>query len=96
MLLFKKMRNKKMSNKFKNNSQIFRAEDRDINQERLKLLTTLEYKVFILLREGFSNRECSQRLKIKKKDFKKHLKSIYYKLDVSSPLEIIIKYHTSD
>lgn len=61
--------------------------------QRLSLLTTLEYKVFMLLREGFTKKECSQRLNLKRGEVKDCTKSIYSKLDVSSLAELIVKYH---
>lgn len=61
--------------------------------QRLSLLTTLEYKVFILLREGFTKKECSQRLNLKRGEVKDCTKSIYSKLEVSSLAELIVKYH---
>ncbi len=62
-------------------------------QQRLSLLTTLEYKIFMLLREGFKTKECSQRLNLKRGDVRDCVKSIYRKLDVSSLAELIVKYH---
>ena len=61
-------------------------------QQRLSLLTTLEYKIFMLLREGFSTQECSQRLNMKRSDVKAHVNSIYSKLNVMSLAELIVKY----
>lgn len=65
-------------------------------QERLSLLTIEEYKVFMLLREGFSTKECSQRLHMKHSDVKVHVKSIYSKLNVRSLSDLIIKYHENN
>ncbi|HBT63585.1 MAG TPA: hypothetical protein DEB10_02845 [Ruminococcaceae bacterium] len=61
-------------------------------QQRLSLLTTLEYKIFMFLREGFSTEECSQRLNMKRSDVKAHVNSIYSKLNVISSAELIVKY----
>ena len=61
-------------------------------QERLSRLTTSEYKVFMLLREGFTKKECSQRLNMKRRDVNSHMKRIYNKLHVSSLAELIVKY----
>lgn len=62
-------------------------------QQRLSLLTTLEYRLFMLLYEGFSKEECSQRLNMKRSDVNKYVKSIYFKLNVRSTAELIVKYH---
>ncbi len=61
--------------------------------QRLSLLTTLEYKVFMLLREGFTKKECSQRLNLKRGEVRVCAKSIYSKLNIRSLAELIIKYH---
>lgn len=68
-------------------------EDTEAHQQRLSLLTTPEYKIFMLLREGFSNKECSQRLNMRRGDINGHVKSIYSKLSVRSSAELIMKYH---
>lgn len=68
------------------------SENTEASLKRLSLLTTLEYKVFMLLREGFSKKECSQRLKMKRGDVENHVKSIYSKLNVRSAAELIVKY----
>ena len=60
--------------------------------QKLSLLTTLEYQVFMLLREGFSAKECSQRLNMKRSDVKDYVNSIYNKLQVRSLAELIVKY----
>ena len=61
-------------------------------QERISLLTTSEYKVFMLLREGFKKNECSQRLDMKRGEVNSHVKRIYRKLNVGSLAELIVKY----
>lgn len=61
-------------------------------QEKILLLTTLEYKVFMLLREGFTKKECSQRLHMKRRDLIRQIKSVYRKLQVKSLAELIMKY----
>lgn len=61
-------------------------------QQRLALLTTPEYKVFMLLREGFSKKECSQRLNIKRRVVNKHIVEIYSKLNIRTIAELIVKY----
>jgi len=63
------------------------------NQIRLSTLTTSELKVFMLLREGFTNKECSERLNLKRSEVKKITKNIFRKLDVKSTAELIVKYH---
>lgn len=67
-------------------------ENTEAYQQRLSLLTTLEYKVFMLLREGFSKKECSQRLNMKRSGIKGCVESIYNKLNVMSIAELIVKY----
>lgn len=61
-------------------------------RQRLSLLTTLEYKIFMLLREGFSTKECSQRLNMKRGEVRGCAKSIYSKLNIRSLSELIVKY----
>lgn len=61
-------------------------------QQSISLLTTLEYKVFMLMREGFSKKECAQRLNMRRSDIKKYVKSIFFKLNVRSSAELIVKY----
>lgn len=61
-------------------------------QQRLSQLTTLEYKLFMLLREGFSKKECSQRLNMKRSDVNIYVKTILKKLNVRSLTELIVKY----
>lgn len=68
-------------------------EDPKTIYKRLAKLSTIEYKVFMFLREGFTNKESSKRLNIKQGKVKKHTKSIYKKLGVSSLAELIFKYH---
>lgn len=67
-------------------------EDTRTYQQMLSQLDTLEYKIFMLLREGFTKKECSQRLNMKRSHVGSHVKSIYLKLNVSSSAELIIKY----
>lgn len=62
------------------------------HQLRLSLLTKHEYKVFMLLREGFSKKECSQRLNMKRSDLRVYVKTVLNKLDVGSSAELIVKY----
>lgn len=61
-------------------------------RQKLSLLTTSEYKVFMLLREGFTKKECSQRLNMKRGEVRDCGKSIYSKLNVRSLSELIVKY----
>lgn len=65
----------------------------EADSQRLSLLTTEEYKVFMLLREGFTEKECAQRLGLRRGEVKKRTKSIYRKLHVRSLAELIVKYH---
>ena len=61
-------------------------------RQRTKQLTIMEYKIFMLLREGFSVKECSQRLNMKRREVKIYLKSIFKKLKVRSLVQLIIEY----
>lgn len=61
-------------------------------QKGLAVLTEQESKVFMLLREGFSVTECSQRLNIKRRDVNRRVAGIYHKLNVRTIAELIIKY----
>ncbi len=70
--------------------------DKIILSKRLSTLTTQEVLVFMLLREGFSRDECSQRLGVKRGDINKHIKHIYIKLDVRTNAELIIKYKEAE
>ncbi|MDD4493692.1 MAG: LuxR C-terminal-related transcriptional regulator [Eubacteriales bacterium] len=65
-------------------------------QEQLSLLNSTEYKVFMLLREGFLERECSQRLNMKRGDIRKIVKNIYTKLNVRNTAELIVNYRESE
>ncbi|MDD2362076.1 MAG: LuxR C-terminal-related transcriptional regulator [Oscillospiraceae bacterium] len=67
-------------------------ENAEAYHERLSRLTTSEYKLFMLLREGFTKNECSQRLNMKRRDVNSHVKRIYSKLHVRSLAELIVKY----
>lgn len=62
------------------------------NQLRLSTLTTTELKVFMLMREGFTNKECAERLNMKQSEIKDTAKSIFRKLGVKSLAELIVKY----
>ena len=68
----------------------------DAYQKGLSALTAIEYKVFMLLREGFSIRECSQRLNMKRRAVNRHVGGIYYKLNVTTTAELIVKYREKD
>lgn len=88
MCLFDKIHWKKSKKK-----NIVPLENAEAYQQRLSKLTTLEYKIFMLLREGFSERECSQRLNMKRGDVTINVKEILDKLNVKSLAELIVKYH---
>ena len=60
--------------------------------QRLSLLTTEEYKNFMLLREGFTKKECAKRLNMKRSEARDCVKSIYWKLHIRSLAELIVKY----
>lgn len=61
-------------------------------QARLSTLNTTEYKVFMLVREGFSKKECAQRLKMKRRVVNNYIKTILHKLYVRNIAELIVKY----
>ena len=87
MLLIDKIRKR-----FNKSERVALHENTEAYQEKLSRLTTSEYKVFMLLREGFTKKECSQRLNMKRRDVKDCAKSIYIKLGVKSLTELIVKY----
>jgi DNA-binding CsgD family transcriptional regulator len=68
----------------------------DAYQKGLSALTITEHKVFMLLREGFSVSECSQRLNMKRRAVNRHVDGIYYKLNVTTTAELIVKYREKD
>ncbi|MDD2269066.1 MAG: LuxR C-terminal-related transcriptional regulator [Eubacteriales bacterium] len=61
-------------------------------QARLSTLNTTEYKVFMLLREGFSKKECAQRLNMKRRAANNYIRTILHKLYVRNTAELIVKY----
>lgn len=60
-------------------------------KERISSLDQSEYAIFTLMREGFSQKECKQKLNLKRGEVKKLTKSIFQKLDVCSHGELIIR-----
>lgn len=70
--------------------------DKILISQRLSTLTNQEYLVFMLLREGFSKDECSQRLGMKRSDINKHIKLIYRKLSVRTNAELIMIYKEAE
>lgn len=72
------------------------AKHTDVYQKRLSTLTATEYKVFMLLREGFSIRECSQRLDMKQMAVNRYVTGIYHKLNVTTTAELIVEYRERD
>jgi len=78
--------------KFNKVNKCAQSDNADAYKDNLTLLTQLEYKLYMLLREGFSKKECAQRLSMRRGDVKTHVKSIYYKLGVNSISELIVKY----
>lgn len=89
MFLIKKIRFRSF---LKNNLESAFQDNIEILKQRLSLLTVLEYKIFLLLREGFSKKECSKRLNMKRRDSRKNIKNIFLKLKVNSEAELIVKY----
>lgn len=65
------------------------------NSKALSTLTEQEYKVFMLIREGFSKKECSQRLTMKRGVVNKVVADIFHKLSVRTITELIIKYQNA-
>lgn len=82
----------KIRMRLKNTSKAVLHENTGAYQQNLSKLTTLEYKIFMLLREGFSRKECSQRLHMKRREVKISIKTILRKLNVRSFAELIVKY----
>jgi DNA-binding NarL/FixJ family response regulator len=70
--------------------------DRISLSRKLSALTTQEIMVFMLLREGFSKDECSQRLGVKRRDLNRHIRLIYRKLNVRTNAELIMKYKEAE
>lgn len=70
--------------------------DKILLSKRLSTLTTQEFLAFMLLREGFSKKECSQRLGLTRRDINKHIKLIYRKLGVRTNAELIMIYKEAD
>jgi DNA-binding CsgD family transcriptional regulator len=85
----------------KNNSeevdegQITGMREPDIDSERLERvsrLTPREYQLYLLLLEGYSLRECADRLNVKYPTANTHMTSMYKKLEIKTRAELIIKY----
>ena len=55
-------------------------------------LTPREHDLFLLLLEGFTLKECAERLNVKYSTANTHMTSIYKKLAVNSRAELIIRY----
>lgn len=60
--------------------------------ERTATLTPREYKLYLLLLEGFTLKESANRLCVKYSTVNTHMSSIYRKLGVNSRAELIINY----
>ncbi|MDF2616716.1 MAG: Bacterial regulatory protein luxR family [Sedimentibacter sp.] len=60
--------------------------------ERVSKLTPREYQLYLLLLEGYSLRECADRLNVKYPTANTHMTSTYKKLEVNTRAEFIIKY----
>ena len=87
MFSFNQLRNK--LNNGAVNSDDFQIE---ACRKRLTFLDPAEYKVFMLLREGFLKKECALRLNMKRGELKSHIKSIFKKLNVRNTTELIVNY----
>lgn len=61
-------------------------------KERIDHLTPREYELFSLLIEGFTLKECAEKLSIKYSTANTHMSGIYKKLGVKSRAELIIGY----
>ncbi|MGZ3874724.1 MAG: response regulator [Mucilaginibacter sp.] len=59
------------------------------NAERL---SSREVEIISLIRQGFSNKEVSEKLFISTDTIKYHIKNIYRKLQISSRAELILRY----
>lgn len=64
--------------------------------DETQTLTEEEYKVFMLLREGFTVKECSERLNMKRRVVRNNTKKIYRKLNIGTITELIVKYRRTN
>lgn len=61
-------------------------------KKKVELLTPREYELFCLLIEGYTLKECAEKLSIKYSTANTHITGIYKKLGVKSRPELIICY----
>ena len=56
------------------------------------LLTSREYELYLLLLDGFTLKECAEKLSIKYSTANTHMTAVYKKLNINSRAELIINY----
>jgi DNA-binding CsgD family transcriptional regulator len=66
--------------------------DEDSMFKDVSLLTPREYDLYLLLLEGFSLKECAEKLSVKYSTANTHMTAVYKKLKVNTRAELIIKY----
>lgn len=64
--------------------------ERDIDKERLELLTKREIEVLKLMAFGFYNKDIGEKLNISERTVKNHISSIFKKIDVSDRTQAAI------
>lgn len=64
----------------------------DDKKNKVSLLTRREYDVYLLLLDGFSLKECAEKLSIKYSTANTHMTGVYRKLTVNTRAELIINY----
>lgn len=75
------------------NITVMREPDIDSERlERVSRLTPREYQLYLLLLEGYSLKECADKLNVKYPTANTHMTSTYKKLGVKTRAELIIKY----
>ena len=57
--------------------------NRDIDRDKIDLLTSREYEVLIQVANGMSNKEIATNLNISERTVKNHISNIFKKIDVS-------------
>ena len=70
-----------------NNNQV---NNKEIEPEKIALLSRREYEVLVLLSEGFNNKEIGKELFISEKTVKNHITNIFKKLEVNDRVQATI------
>ncbi|MEL7648601.1 MAG: LuxR C-terminal-related transcriptional regulator [Sedimentibacter sp.] len=66
--------------------------EEDSKLKDVSQLTPREYELYLLLLEGFSLKECAEKLSVKYSTANTHMTAVYKKLKVNTRAELIIKY----